>query len=109
MRKVLIVAIFLAMAPLGDAAVCQGAPPPGSITGTVMDELGHPIVDADVHAFPESVHARTDSAGRFILAKLGSGFYHVRARHLGFTSAEVTTDLAKNGHVDLKFELKARP
>ena len=109
MRKVLLSAISLAALPLAGAAVCQSAPPPGSITGVVMDELGHPIADADVHAFPESAHARTDSAGRFVLAKLGSGFYHVRVRHLGFTSTEITTDLAKNGHVDLKFELKARP
>src|SRR5438445_5942001 len=109
MRKVLFIAVSLAVAPLGGATFCQNAPPPGSITGTVMDELGHRIVDAEVHAFPESVHARTDSAGRFVLAKLGSGFYHVRVRHLGFASTEITTDLTKNGHVDLKFELKARP
>jgi len=109
MRKVLLVAIALSAAPLGGAAFCQRTPVPGSITGSVVDELGHPIPDADVHAFPESVHARTDSTGHFILAGLGSGFYHVRARHLGFTSLEITTDLEKNGHVDLKFELKARP
>jgi hypothetical protein len=108
MRKVLLAAMTLVLAPAG-AAVCQNAPIPGSITGTVTDEAGHPIRDADVHAFPESAHARTDSAGHFVLQKLGGGFYHVRARHLGFTSLEITTDLEKNGHVDLKFELKARP
>jgi hypothetical protein len=109
MRKVLLVAVALAVVPVCGAVLCQNAPIPGSITGTVTDESGHPIADADVHAFPESMHARTDSAGRFVLTKLGSGFYHVRARHLGYTSTEITTDLAKNGHVDLKFELKARP
>jgi hypothetical protein len=109
MRKVLVVLTALLFAPLTGAAFGQNAPVPGSITGVVVDELGRPIVDADVHAFPGSVHARTDSTGHFILAKLGSDFYHVRARHLGFTSTEITTDLAKNGHVDLKFELKARP
>jgi hypothetical protein len=109
MRKVLLVAAALAVAPLCGVALCQSAPVPGSITGTVTDELGHPIADADVHAFPESIHARTDSTGHFILTRLGSGFYHVRVRRLGFASTEVTTDLAKNGHVDLKFELKVRP
>lgn len=108
MRKVLIVAVALGVAPMG-AAFCQNAPVPGSITGIVTDESGRPIPDAEVHAFPESAHARTDSAGRFILTKLGSGFYHVRARHIGYTSLEITTDLEKNGHVELKFELKARP
>jgi hypothetical protein len=109
MRKVLLVALALAVVPICGAVPCQNVPVPGSITGTVSDEFGRPIADADVHAFPESAHARTDSAGHFLLAKLGSGFYHVRARHLGYTSTEITTDLAKNGHVDLKFELKARP
>jgi hypothetical protein len=108
MRKVLVGLTATLFASTG-VAFGQNAPVPGSITGVVVDELGRPIVDADVHAFPGSVHARTDSTGHFILAKLGSDFYHVRARHLGFTSTEITTDLAKNGHVDLKFELKARP
>jgi len=109
MRKALLVAAVLAVAPAGRAVRCQSAPVPGSITGTVTDDSGHPLADADVHAFPESAHARTDSAGRFVLTRLGSGFYHVRARRIGYTSLEITTDLAKNGHVDLKFELKARP
>lgn len=108
MRTFLLAALTLSVGLKG-AAYCQNAPVPGSITGIVTDESGRPIPDADVHAFPESAHARTDSAGRFILTKLGSGFYHVRARHIGFTSLEITTDLEKNGHVELKFELKARP
>jgi len=85
------------------------APMPGSITGIVVDELGKPIRDVDVFAFPETVRGRTDSTGRFAITKLGAGFYHVRARRLGYSPLEITTDLAANGHVELKFELKPRP
>jgi len=109
MRKVLLVVTALAAVPVGGALLGQNAPIPGSITGTVTDEGGRPIAGADVHAFPDSKHARTDSAGRFILLDLGSDFYHVRARHIGYLSSEITTDLAKNGHVDVKLELKPRP
>src|SRR4051812_42617958 len=81
----------------------------GTIAGIVLDATGHPIVDADVFALPEKSRARTDSAGRFAIGKLDAGFYHVRVRRLGFEPTEITTDLAKNGHVDLKFELVSRP
>ena len=81
----------------------------GTIAGIVLDEAGHPIGDADVFALPEKARARTDSAGRFSIAKLDAGFYHVRVRRLGYKPTEITTDLANNGHVDLKFELSPRP
>jgi hypothetical protein len=94
---------------LGSAAMAQAPVMPGSITGVVRDQQGDLIAGANVVAFPETVRATTDSAGRFQLTGLGGGFYHVRVRRIGFTPTEITTDLAKNGHVDLKFELKHRP
>src|SRR6185503_2697836 len=81
----------------------------GTIAGTVVDASGRPVVDADVYALPEKARARTDSAGRFAISKLGAGFYHVRVRHLGFRPNEITTDLTNNGRVELKFELVSRP
>jgi hypothetical protein len=93
----------------GALAVTAQVPTGGTITGVVLDGSGRPVVDADVFALPEKARARTDSAGRFVITKLGAGFYHVRVRHLGFRPNEITTDLANNGKVDLKFELAARP
>jgi hypothetical protein len=108
MRKTLFIAAALVM-PSRDVVRAQDAPIPGSITGIVIDELGRPIRDVDVYAFPGTARARTDSGGRFIITKLGADFYHVRARRLGYSPLEITTDLAKDGHVELKFELKPRP
>jgi hypothetical protein len=102
-------AVGVLMVGLGRDAAAQAPTVPGSITGVVRDQQGDPIAGANVVAFPETVRAVTDSAGRFQLIKFGGGFYHVRVRRIGFTPAEITTDLAKNGHVELKFELRRRP
>jgi hypothetical protein len=81
----------------------------GTITGSVVDENGLAVRDADVLAPPATARTRTDSTGHFTLTGLGADFYHVRVRHIGFSATEITTDLGKGGHVDLKFELKRRP
>jgi hypothetical protein len=98
-------ALLLSLA-LGANGVAQNG---ATITGIVRDPEGRGIEGADVYAFPEKNRARTDSAGRFSITDLPSGFYHVRVRRLGFRPAEVTTELGGNGHVDLKIELALRP
>jgi hypothetical protein len=91
------------------AAGAQGGTTGGSITGQVVDDNGLPVRDADVFAPPSKARTRSDSTGHFALSGLDADFYHVRVRHIGFSAAEITTDLGKNGHVELKFELKRRP
>src|SRR5689334_918526 len=81
----------------------------GTISGVVLDPAGHPIRDVDVMIIGDKARGRTDSTGRFTIANVDKGFYHVRARRIGFVPSEVTTDLSKNGKVELTFELKARP
>ena len=106
MRTPLLLTVALLLARV---AVAQDKPHGGTITGIVLDEAGNPVVDADVFALPDTKRARTDSTGHFALANLDPDFYHVRVRRLGFMPTEITTDLGKNGHVDLKFELARRP
>lgn len=81
----------------------------GTITGLVLDPAGRPITGADAFIIGEAKRALTDSTGRFEITKLDAGFYRVRVRRIGFLPAEITTDLSKNGRVDLKFELRLRP
>ena len=81
----------------------------GTISGVVLDAAGHPIRDADVMILGDKARGRTDSTGRFTISNVDKGFYHVRARRIGFLPSEVTTDLSKNGKVELTFELKVRP
>jgi hypothetical protein len=102
--RIFIGAVLLALLS-GQNAIAQG----GTIAGVVLDEAGHPVGDADVYAFPEKNRAKTDSTGKFSIANLPSGFYHVRVRRLGYRPGEITTDLGDNGHVDLNIELAVRP
>jgi hypothetical protein len=103
MRDALIVLLLSA-----SVAGAQGSTN-GTISGSVVDDNGAPVRDADVFAPPATARARTDSTGHFALANLPPDYYHVRVRHIGFSAAEITTDLGKGGHVDLKFGLKRRP
>jgi hypothetical protein len=97
--------VVLALGAATRAQAQSGA----TIAGVVVDESGAPIPDADVAASGARVHARTDSAGRFSLSPLDGGFYTVQARRLGYIAQRVTTDLEKNGRVDLTFHLVQRP
>ncbi|MDB4873649.1 MAG: hypothetical protein JWM41_95 [Gemmatimonadetes bacterium] len=102
-------ALLTLAAMLGLRAIGSAQATGGTIAGVVLDPEGRPIAGASVNVAPNPAHTQTDSTGHFTLVKLDGGFYHVRVRRLGFTPAEMTTDLSKNGHVDLKFELKQRP
>ena len=104
MRKTLLLLLLSA-----SVAGAQGGQTGGSITGSVVDDNGQPVRDADVFAPPATARTRTDSTGHFAIASLPADFYHVRVRHIGFSAAEISTDLGKGGHVDLKFEMKRRP
>jgi hypothetical protein len=97
--------ILLLAAALPFSVHAQG----GTIAGLVVDPGGRPVRDADVFLVAESKRARTDSAGRFAISDVDKGFYRVRVRKIGFMPHEITTDLSKNGRVELNFELKLRP
>lgn len=101
----LLVAVALAWPAVAAAQATTG----GTISGVVLDDRGAPVRDADVLFLPSTTRTRTDSLGRFAGTNLDDGFYHVRVRRLGFSATEITTDLSKNGHVELKFELRPRP
>ncbi len=106
---VTVIAVAAAVFRFAGVGAAQEKPRGGTITGLVTDESGQPIVGADVAAFPDVLHAVTDSAGRFTITGLDAGFYRVRARRLGYSPLVITTDLTKNGHVDLRYELRFRP
>jgi len=80
-----------------------------TIAGRVLDPGGNPVADADVFVIAETQRGRTDSTGRFEIDGLDGGVYRVRVRRVGFLPGEQSTDVTKNGKVDLKFELVPRP
>jgi len=83
-------------------------PPGGTISGIVRDSAARPVAEADVTANPDGHRARTDSSGRFTIAGLDGGNYTVRARKFGYSPAEWTADLAKNGHLEVTLTLTPR-
>jgi len=89
---------------LGSALAAQ-EPHGATITGIVRDSSSRPVENADVVASPDDRHTRTDSAGHFTLSGLDGGRHTIRARKLGYTAAEWTAELQKNGHLDISLTL----
>jgi hypothetical protein len=90
------------------AAQQPGSGGGGTITGVVRDSAARPVGGADVVAVPDGRRARTDSTGRFTISGLGSGSYTVRARKFGYSPAEWTADLTRNGHLEVTLTLTPR-
>jgi len=76
-----------------------------AITGTVRDSASQPIADADVVMRPGNHRARSDSAGRFLLAGVDDGSYVVYARKLGYALERWDVKLSNAGRVDVRFVL----
>jgi hypothetical protein len=85
-----------------------GAQATAIISGTVRDSANRPLDNADVVAIPARVHARTDSAGRFVFTGLENKKYTVRARRVGYVPVEWTIDLSKGGRADVQIVFMSR-
>lgn len=68
-------------------------PPAATVRGTVQDTLLRPIAMADV-LVGDSVAARTDSAGRFLLERLPAGEVELTVRRLGYLPISIPVTLA---------------
>ena len=75
----------------------------GTIAGTVLNEAGGPVSDAQVHAARTDGRlardAVSDAKGEFRIAGLGAGFYTLSVRHIGFRAAEHPELRVTAGHV----------
>src|SRR5690348_2032848 len=76
-------AVFVAVVAIASVSVASKS---GSISGTVRDNSGLPVADAEVYALPltASVHrlvpfSHSDNAGKFAFDQLPSGKYKVFA------------------------------
>jgi hypothetical protein len=78
----------------------------GTIAGTVRDSGAQPIPDADIIVRPGNHRARTDTAGRFIIAGMDGGGYAVYARKIGYAPEHWDIKLSKSGRIDLKIVLR---
>jgi len=99
------VSLFCSLAFLPALVWAQGG---GTIRGVVLDSAERPLANAEVVATPGPHRARTDSAGRFVLASIGGGQYVLHARKLGYSPGEATADVHNDGSVDVKVTLEHR-
>lgn len=79
---------------LAEVAAGETAPRAGVLVGAVSDSLGAPIPSAQVSLDGDSVSARTDTAGRFRLARVQPGTQTVEVRRVGLERARLAVDIA---------------
>lgn len=99
--------LLLAVSLFASANVSWGQSTSGSITGTVKDNTGAPIVEASVTITNPAINLTrqitTTSAGLFIAPQLPPGTYTIKVEKSGFKKLEKTgvvlnaTDLANAG------------
>ena len=90
------------VAPLAAAlliASTPARPPVGEIAGTVRDQAGSPIGNAQVFVVTTSFSAVTDSTGQYRIAGIPSGTYSVRAAFIGYKRTETQGVPVKQGQV----------
>src|SRR5438093_8311049 len=71
------------------AASSLAAQQSGKIEGTVTDQQGSPIANAQVSIVGTSFGALTNDKGYYFFNNVPLGTYTVRGRFIGFTAAEV--------------------
>src|SRR5262245_42935151 len=88
---------FLAIPMLLSSGIAEASSALGTISGTVKDAQGRPLVGAFINIRNASVNdeilktAKTDKQGRFLAANLSPGRYFVQAKADGYKSASVET------------------
>lgn len=99
-----IAALALVVLPFSSGSAQRGA----TITGTVRDSAGLPIVAADVVAQPGQYRTRTDSTGAYTLTGLDDGAYTIAARKVGYAPERWDVRISRNGRLEIKFVLGRR-
>ncbi|MGZ3557044.1 MAG: carboxypeptidase-like regulatory domain-containing protein, partial [Gemmatimonadaceae bacterium] len=81
------------------AAVAQG----GTIRGKVADSTGAPIAQAVITLNPGGLRATSRDDGDYVISRVPSGTYTVRARRLGYATPSASVSVADGQTVRLDF------
>ena len=95
-------AILLAFVPLSASA--QGV---GTITGTVIDDQGLPVIQGNVVISELNRGAATDLEGEYTLEDVPAGTYAVTASFIGFESQQAAVTVVAGQTVTQDFQLEA--
>ena len=92
LRQLLIVFALLVLSLLliPKAAAAQG----GTIRGKVADSTGAPIAQAVIVLDPGGLRATSRDNGDYVISRVPSGSYTVRARRLGYTTPSASVSVA---------------
>jgi TonB-dependent starch-binding outer membrane protein SusC len=91
------------------ATAAYAQAPTGQIQGTVRDESGAPLGGVSVTVMATRFGGLTGSDGRYTIAAVPPGTYRVRARFIGYGTAEDTSVVVVAGETaTADFQLKAQ-
>jgi TonB family protein len=79
----------------------------GTVTGTVTDTAGIPLVGVEISVDSSTVRAATDERGAFHLGGVPHGVRALNARRLGFAPAQVRVDVSGGGEATVVLRLVA--
>jgi iron complex outermembrane receptor protein len=101
LRQLLIVFALLVLSLLliPKAAAAQG----GTIRGKVADSTGAPIAQAVIVLDPGGLRATSRDNGDYVISRVPSGSYTVRARRLGYTTPSASVSVADGQTVSQDF------
>ena len=101
LRQLLIVFALLVLSLLliPKAAAAQG----GTIRGKVADSTGAPIAQAVIVLDPGGLRATSRDNGDYVISRVPSGSYTVRARRLGYTTPSASVSVAEGQTVRQDF------
>jgi len=104
LRQLLIVFALLVLSLLliPKAAAAQG----GTIRGKVADSTGAPIAQAVIVLDPGGLRATSRDNGDYVISRVPSGSYTVRARRLGYTTPSASVSVADGQTVRQDFIVK---
>ena len=80
-----------------------------SITGTVRDSLGFPVIGASVLITPGGFIYRTDSAGKFDARNIPAGALAIGLRKLGFSPLQSRVNLHVGNDLALDLVMQRLP
>lgn len=95
-------ALVLLLTLLASPAYAQAV---GTITGTVLDDEGQPIIQGSVFLPEISRGAATDLSGQYTIPEVPVGTYEIQASFTGYETAEAAVTVVPGETVIVDFEL----
>ena len=80
-----------------------------SVTGVVVDSAGRPLADVDVLIGAGSLRDRSDSTGRFTIARVPAGDQRLKARRIGYRPYELDIRMRDDSVIIVRLVLQRMP